>query len=110
MTNVSPRQSACHLKLISRLGRSASLNESRPACAAAGLRGKGKYIKVGFASADTSLRYETVRFLVPEIDGVNVRDRSLGLPLAALVAADLGVSIDHTRIPGLESKAVPPPI
>jgi hypothetical protein len=35
-----------------------------------------------------------MRFLVPEIDGVNVRDRSLGLPLDRVPAAKGVVFID----------------
>ncbi len=60
---------------------------------------KGQVHKSRFAYADTCLRYETVRFLVPEIDGVNVPDRSLGLPLDRLPAAKGVVFIDPSRRP-----------
>ncbi len=54
----------------------------------------GRYRVYLLADAETSLRYDTVRFLVPEIDGVNVRNRSLGLPLDRLPAAKGVVFID----------------
>jgi 4-amino-4-deoxy-L-arabinose transferase-like glycosyltransferase len=54
----------------------------------------GRYRVYLLAGADASLRYDTVRFLVPEIDGVNVRDRSLGLPLDRVPAAKGVVFID----------------
>ncbi len=54
----------------------------------------GRYRVYLLADADASLRYDTVHFLVPEIDGVNVRNRSLGLPLDRLPAAKGVVFID----------------
>ncbi|MGH2459049.1 MAG: ArnT family glycosyltransferase [Chloroflexota bacterium] len=41
----------------------------------------GRYRVYLLADRDTSLAYDTVHFLVPRIDGVNVRDFPLSLPL-----------------------------
>jgi hypothetical protein len=54
----------------------------------------GRYRVYLLADANASLRYDTMRFLVPQIDGVNVRDRSLGLPLDRVPAAKGVVFID----------------
>jgi hypothetical protein len=46
------------------------------------------------ARADDSLRYDTVRFLVPRIDGVNVRDRPLAVPLQRVPSTKGVVFVD----------------
>jgi 4-amino-4-deoxy-L-arabinose transferase-like glycosyltransferase len=54
----------------------------------------GRYRIYLLADADASLRHETVRFLVPSIDGVNVRNRALPLPLDRVPAAKGVLFID----------------
>jgi 4-amino-4-deoxy-L-arabinose transferase-like glycosyltransferase len=47
-----------------------------------------------FGDANTPLLHETVRFLVPQIDGVNVRNRALPVPLDRVPAAKGVVFVD----------------
>ena len=56
---------------------------------AAGVNGRFRIYLL--ADADTSLGYDTVRFLVPDLDGVDVRDRALFLPIRP-VPAEKGVT------------------
>lgn len=42
----------------------------------------GRYRVYLLGNHDVSLRYDTIHFLVPRVDGINLRDRPLSLPLA----------------------------
>lgn len=57
----------------------------------------GQYRIYLLADRDTSLHYDTVRFLVPHLDGVDVRDRPLPMPLQQVPSTKGVVFVDPSR-------------
>ncbi len=57
----------------------------------------GRYRVYLLADRDSSLKYDTVHFLVPRIDGVDVRDYPLGLPLGRVPERKGIVFVERNR-------------